>query len=127
MACRAPGLSTPLVTMSSMTRSTTDTATSSGVGVAPGHGCSAYQCRGDLVHEHALGRAAAVDGEGNAETAQDLDLGLVPEDLGIDEEPVHVEDGRGEPRRTGVRRCQAVSCASISATIVASSGSTWGR
>ena len=44
MACRAPGLSTPLVTMSSMTRSTIDTATSSGVGVAPGHGCSAYQC-----------------------------------------------------------------------------------
>ena len=83
--------------------------------------------RGDLVHEHALGRAAAFDGEGDAETTQDLDFGLVPEDLGVDEEPVHVEDGRGEPRRSGVRRYQAVSCASMSAMIVGSSGSTWGR
>ena len=83
--------------------------------------------RGDLAHEHPLGRAAALDGEGDAETTEDLDLGLVPEDLGIDEEPVHVEDGRGEPRRNGVRRSQAVSCASMSPTIVASSGSTWGR
>ena len=83
--------------------------------------------RGDLVHEHALGRAAALDGQRDAETAEDLDLGLVPEDLGVDEQPVHVEDGRGEPRRNGVRRSQAVSCASMSATMVGSSGSTWGR
>ena len=36
MACSAPGLSSPLVTMSSITRSTIVTATSAGVG--PAHG-----------------------------------------------------------------------------------------
>ena len=87
-----------------------------------GPGVQAVPVRGDLAHEHPLGGAAALDGEGDAQTTEDLDLGLVPEDLGIDKEPVHVEDGRGEPGG-----CQAVSCASMSPTIVASSGSTWGR
>ena len=72
------------------------TATSAGVGPRPR--VQPVPVLGDLVHEHALGRAAALDGEGDAEPAEDLDLGLVPEDLGVDEQPVHVEDGRG---RTG--------------------------
>jgi len=49
-----------------------------------------------LVHEHALGLAARLDAEGHPEVAEHLDLGLVPEGLGVDEEAVHVEDGRAE-------------------------------
>ena len=98
------------------------------VGGRAGPGVEAEPVLGHLVHEHALGRAAAVDGEADAEAAEYLDLGLVPEDLRIDEEPVHVEDGRGEPRLDGVRRNQAAdSCASMSPTMAGSSGSTWGR
>ena len=44
IACSAPGLSSPLASTSSMTLSTIVTATSSGVGLAPGHGYRRYQC-----------------------------------------------------------------------------------
>ena len=81
----------------------------------------------NLPDEHALGCAAVPGGQRYTETAQDLDLGLVPENLGVDEEPVHVEDGRAEPRRGGNGRAQAVSCASMSPTMAGSSGSTCGR
>ena len=57
---------------------------------------------GHLAHEHALGAAAAVARQRHAEVAEDLDLGLVPEDLRVDEQPVHVEDGGGEPPAAGV-------------------------
>ena len=78
---------------------------------------------GDLLDEHPLGRATAFDGQRDAQGAEDLDLGLVPEHLGVNEEPIHVEDG-GLEGLGGAGRVQTESCASMSATMVGSSGST---
>ena len=63
---------------------------------------------GHLAHEHALGAAAAVTRQRHTEVAEYLDLGLVPEDLRVDEQAVHVEDGRGEPRSSGQRSLDGV-------------------
>jgi len=64
---------------------------------------------GDFSDEHPLGRADGARGKGDAQPAEDLEFGLVPEDLRVDEQPVHIEDGRVEPRPDGVRRNQAAS------------------
>ena len=122
----APGLSAPLVRISSITRSTIGHR-DLGRGRARPRVQPVPVLR-HLVDEHPLGRPAAVLVEGDAEAvAEDLDLGLVPEHLRVDQQPVHVEDGRVEPRRDGVRRSQAASCASMSPTMAGSSGSTCGR
>ena len=52
---------------------------------------------GHLTDEHAFGAAAAVARKRDAEPTEDLHFGFVPQDLRVEEEPVHVEDGRGEP------------------------------
>ena len=81
---------------------------------------------GHLTDEHALGAAAAVTRKRDAEPTEDLYFSLVPEDLRVEEQPVHVEDGRS---KTSSRRWgpQAASAASMASMMAGSSGSTWGR
>jgi hypothetical protein len=47
----------------------------------------------DFVDAHALGHPASIVVKGNAEVAENLELGLMPESLRIDEQAIHVEDG----------------------------------
>jgi hypothetical protein len=98
-----------------MTRSTIVTATSAGVGPAQGYCACQYSVTSPtnmpLVPRQPSAR------QRHPEVAQDLDLGLVPEDLRVDEQPVHVEDGRGKPRRRGRRSAQAASAASMASTM----------
>lgn len=47
--------------------------------------------RHDFGDEHAL-RGAALAVDRDAQFTKDLDLGLMPEDLGVEQEPVHIEE-----------------------------------
>ena len=80
----------------------------------------------DLAHVHALGLPARRGFDRDAEAAQHLHLGPVPEGLGVDEQAVHVEDGRREPAGA-VAGPQVGSCSSMAATRSGASGSTCGR
>ena len=67
-------------------------------GVGPVHGYWACQYSVTSPTNIPLVLRQSSTGQRHAEVAEDLDLGLVPEDLRVDEQPVHVEDGGGEPR-----------------------------
>ncbi len=52
-----------------------------------------------VAEEHPLGLEAPLDGEGHTVAAEDLDLDVVPDGLAVDEQAVHVEDGRLDRHR----------------------------
>ena len=80
--------------------STISAATASG---GPLPGIALEPVRGDFGQEHAAGLEAEFLGQGHAQAAENADLGLTPEGLGIYEQAVHIEHG-GPEWDLGARR-----------------------
>ena len=58
-------------------------------------------------------------------TTEDVDLDLVPDRLAVDQQPVHVEDGRLDPHRAGTAQLRMFTARDTTRATVNSDASDW--
>ena len=65
----------------------------------PAPGVAGVPVLDGVAEEHPLGLEATLHGQRHAVATEDVDLDVVPDGLAVDQQPVHVEDGRVDRHR----------------------------